>query len=79
MLDKNSISKAIDNLRLPMAIMVVAIHCYFFNSLNINALPSKWGGVFVEWIINICSIVLTGLCGAHVFCYKRLSVFLASG
>lgn len=25
MLDKNSISKAIDNLRLPMAIMVVAI------------------------------------------------------
>ena len=44
MLDKNSISKAIDNLRLPMAIMVVAIHCYFFNSLNINALPSKWGG-----------------------------------
>ena len=66
MLDKNSISKAIDNLRLPMAIMVVAIHCYFFNSLNINALPSKWGGVFVEWIINICSIVLTD-CAVPMF------------
>lgn len=65
MLDKNSISKAIDNLRLPMAIMVVAIHCYFFNSLNINALPSKWG-VFVEWIINICSIVLTD-CAVPMF------------
>ena len=40
MLDKNSISKAIDDLRLPMAIMVEANHCYFFNSFNFSALPS---------------------------------------
>ncbi len=56
MLDKNSISKAIDNLRLPMAIMVVAIHCYFFNSLNINALPSKWGGFHLE---HLGSVILS--------------------
>lgn len=75
---KEILSKAIDNLRFPMAVMVVAIHCYYFNLQNINALPGKWAGV-VEWVINICSIVLTDCAvGAHVFCYQRLSVFLAT-
>lgn len=37
-------SKAIEILRFPLALMVVAIHCYYFNSQNINVLKSEWGG-----------------------------------
>ena len=64
MLDKDSISKAIDNLRFPMAVMVVAIHCYYFNLQHINAYQEN-GGV-IEWVINICSIVLTD-CAVPMF------------
>lgn len=65
MIDKEIISKVIDNLRFPMAVMVVAIHCYYFNTQNINVLYGKMGGV-IEWIINICSIVLTD-CAVPLF------------
>lgn len=78
MLDKDSISKAIDNLRFPMAIMVVAIHCYFFNLLNINTLPSKLGGGICRVGYKYLFDSTDRLCGAHVFCYKRLSVFHAA-
>lgn len=44
MIDKEIISKVIDNLRFPMAVMVVAIHCYYFNTQNINVLYGKMGG-----------------------------------
>lgn len=64
MLDNDSISKAIDNLRFPMAVMVVAIHCYYFNLQHINAYQEN-GGV-IEWVINICSIVLTD-CAVPMF------------
>ena len=64
-ISKETISKAIDNLRFPMAVMVVAIHCYYFNTQNINALPGKWKDV-VDWVINICSIVLTD-CAVPMF------------
>lgn len=65
MINKETTSKAIDNLRFPMAVMVVAIHCYFFNLQNINMSPGKLGWV-VEWVINICSIVLTD-CAVPMF------------
>lgn len=64
-ISKETISNAIDNLRFPMAVMVAATHCYYFNLQNINTIPGRLERV-VEWVINTCSIVLTD-CAVPMF------------
>lgn len=64
--DRGVRSKAIEILRFPLALMVVAVHCYYFNTQNINVLQSEYGSIIVKWIINICSIVLTD-CAVPMF------------
>lgn len=59
---KDEQSRAIEILKFPLAVMVVAIHCYYFNTQEINYIardnPSLYSEV-VKWIINLCSIIIT--------------------
>lgn len=59
-------SKSIEVLRFPMAVMVVMIHCYYFNTQSFNCSPTELGGVIVKWIINFLSIVITD-CAVPIF------------
>lgn len=59
-------SRAIEILRFPLASLVVAIHCYYFNTQCINTLSGGVMPEIVKWTINIISIVLTD-CAVPMF------------
>lgn len=59
-------SKAIDILRLPLAIMVVAIHTYFNESLNLRGTEISFTGEWAHNLIKLCSIYLTD-CAVPMF------------
>lgn len=52
-------SRTIDVLRFPMAVMVVAIHSYFNESLNLRGTEIPFTGEWAHQIIYLFSIVLT--------------------
>lgn len=51
-------SRAIEVLKFPLACMIVAIHCYYFNTQHINR-SIGWRSGIVKSIIDLCSIILT--------------------
>lgn len=59
-------SRAITILRFPLAVMIVAIHCYYFNTQHINQDTIGAWAFIVKWIINFCSIILTD-CAVPLF------------
>lgn len=59
-------SRAITILRFPLAVMIVAIHCYYFNTQHINQDTAGVWAFIVKWIINFCSIILTD-CAVPLF------------
>ena len=52
-------SRTIDVLRFPMAVMVVAIHTYFNESLNLRGTEIPFTGEWAHQFIYLISIVLT--------------------
>lgn len=53
--NKEIISQAIDNLRFPMAVMVVAIHCYYFKNgiidwERVNTILQKQKLIFIHFL-----------------------------
>lgn len=63
-------SRAIEVLRFPLAVMVVAIHCYYFNTQKLNHLElDGQTGIMISAVhsmIDLCSIVLTD-CAVPLF------------
>ena len=72
-------SKAIEILRFPLALMVVAIHCYYFNSQNINVLKSEWGGGNCKVDYQYMFYSTDRLCCSNVLYHKWLFVFYQAG
>lgn len=58
-------SRAIEILRFPLAVFVVAIHCYYFNAQGINK-SIDTSAQYVKGIIDFCSIILTD-CAVPMF------------
>lgn len=52
-------SRAIDVMRFPLAVMVVAIHTYFNESLNLRGTEIPFTGEWAHELITFFSIVLT--------------------
>lgn len=64
---KELTSRAIEILRFPLAVMIVAVHCYNFNTMIFNREDSDETLRFlVKWIIDPFSVVLTD-CAVPMF------------
>lgn len=57
--NKELTSRTIDVMRFPLAVMVVAIHTYFNESLNLRGTEIPFTGEWAHKLIHLCSIVLT--------------------
>lgn len=69
-------SRAITILRFPLAVMIVAIHCYYFNTQHINKDTVGVWAFIVKWIINFCSIILTDCAVPFFFVISGYLYFL---
>ena len=58
--------KAIDIMRFPLAIMIVAIHTYFNESLNLRGTEISFSGEWAHRLIKLCSVYLTD-CAVPMF------------
>lgn len=69
-------SKAIDILRFPLAVMIVAVHTYFNESLNLRGTEIPFTGEWAHNFIKLCSIYLTDCAVPFFFAISGYLYFL---